>query len=112
MIQAEWKGLDAFKRRLTTMKRRVKPEVASLLRGVSDASARAALKAAKGHRKTGRLQASIKPHTTETTSAGFSCGSITSWQTGHSPTCARAAEAAANVEVKRGGEKLLRNLTK
>ena len=71
MIAAEWQGLAAFTRRLTTMKQRVRPEVASLLRSVSDVSARAASKAAKGHRKTGRLQSSIKAHTTETT-AGFS----------------------------------------
>ena len=27
MIQAEWRGIDSFKRRLASMKRRVKPEV-------------------------------------------------------------------------------------
>ena len=72
MIQAEWKGLDSLQASSSYDEAaRAKPEVASLLRGVANASARAASKAAKGHRKSGRLQASIKPHTTETT-AGFS----------------------------------------
>ena len=71
MIQAKWEGLDGFKRRLTTMKRRVKPGIADLLQDVSNASARAASKAAKGHRKSGRLQSSIAPRTTKET-AGFS----------------------------------------
>ena len=30
MIAAEWQGLAAFTRRLTTMKQRVRPEVAEL----------------------------------------------------------------------------------
>ena len=110
MIQAEWKGLDTFARRLTTMKRRVKPEVANLLRGVSDASARAAAKAATHHRRTGRLQSSIKPHTTETT-AGFS-GRYYLIANRALSGIRKSAEAAAKVEAKRGGEELLRNLTK
>ena len=110
MIQAEWKGLDAFKRRLTTMKRRAKPEVASLLRDVSSASARAASKAAKGHRKSGRLQASSKPHTTETT-AGFS-GLYYVRANRALAGIRKSAEAAAKVEAKRGGEKLLSELAK
>ena len=110
MTNIEWQGLDTFKRRLTKMKQRVRPEVASLLRGVSDASARAALKAAKGHRKTGRLQSSIRPFVTED-SAGFSAAYYV-----RANKALRAiresAGAAAKVEVKRGGERLLRNLTK
>ena len=110
MIQAEWKGLDAFKRRLATMRGRVRPEVASLLRDVATASARAASRAAKGHRKSGRLGASIKPRATADT-AGFSAvyyvkanKALRSVRT--------SAEAAAKAEVKRGGERLLRNLAK
>ena len=110
MIAAKWEGLDGFTRRLTTMKRRVRPEVASLLRGVSDASARAASKAAKGHRRTGKLGASIKPRTTATT-AGFSAVFYVRANRALSGI-RKSAEAAAKVEVKRGGEKLLRSLAK
>ena len=110
MIAAEWQGLAAFKRRLTTMKRRVRPEVASLLRSVSDVSARAASKAAKGHRKTGRLQASIKPYVTDD-KAGFSAVFYVKANKALRDVL-KSAEAAAKVEVKRGGERLLRNLTK
>ena len=110
MIQAEWQGLAAFERRLATMKRRVKPEIAKLLRGVSKVSALAASKAAKGHRKSGRLQSSIRPFVTED-SAGFSAAYYVVANRALSDV-RKAAVAAANVEVKRGGEKLLRNLTK
>ena len=110
MIEAEWQGLTAFKRRLTRMKARVKPEVADLLRGVSTASARAALKAAKGHRKSGRLQASIEPRTTKET-AGFSAVFYVKANRALGGVL-RSAEAAAKVEVKRGGVRLLRNLVK
>ena len=109
MIQAEWEGLSAIKRRLTTMKRRVQPEVADLLRSVSSASARAASKAAKGHRKTGRLGASIKPRTTATT-AGFSA--VYYVRANKALRDIRtSAGAAATVAAKRG-DRLLRNLVK
>ena len=110
MIAAEWQGLAAFKRRLTTMKRRVRPEVADLLRGVSDASARAASKASTGHRRTGRLGASIKPRTTATT-AGFSAVYYVRANRALSGI-RKSAEAAAKVQAKRGADLLLRNLTK
>ena len=110
MIAAEWEGLDAFKRRLTTMKRRVKPGIADLLKDVSDASARAASKASTGHRRTGRLGASIKPRTTATT-AGFSAVYYVKANKALRDVL-KSAGAAAKVEVKRGGERLLRNLTK
>ena len=109
-MKARWTGLDAFKRRLTTMKRRVRPEVANLLRGVSNASARAALKAAKGHRKSGRLQASIKSVTTKTT-AGYSARYYLVANRALSDI-RKSAQAAATIEAKRGGDLLLRNLVK
>ena len=110
MIQAEWQGLDAFKHRLRTMRGRVRPEVANLLRDVSTASSRAASQAAKSHRKSGRLGASIKPHTTATT-AGFSAVYYVRANKALRDI-RKSAQAAAKVEVKRGGEKLLRSLTK
>ena len=110
MIQAEWRGIDSFKRRLASMKRRVKPEVESLLRGVAGASARAAAKAAKGHRKSGRLQSSISAHTTADT-AGFSAVFYVKANRALAGI-RKSAEAAAAAEVKRGGQKLLGNLTK
>ena len=109
-MKARWTGLDAFKRRLTTMKRRVRPEVAKLLRDVSNASARAASQAAKGHRKSGRLQSSIAPRTTKET-AGFSAVFYVKANRALGGVL-RSAEAAAKVEVKRGGVRLLRNLVK
>ena len=110
MTNIEWQGLDTFKRRLTTMKRRVKPGIADLLQDVSDASARAASKAAKGHRKTGRLQSSIRAHTTETT-AGFSAVFYVKANKALRRVI-KSAGAAAKVEARRGGEKFLRGLTK
>ena len=110
MTNIEWRGLDTFARRLTTMKRRVRPEVASLLQDVSSASARAASQAAKRHRATGRLQASIKPYVTDD-KAGFSAVFYVKANRALSGI-RKSAEAAAKVEAKRGGQKLLGNLTK
>ena len=110
MTNIEWQGLAAFKRRLATMKRRVRPGVADLLRGVSTASARAAAGASKGHRKSGRLQASIRPHTTEET-AGFRALYYVRANKALADI-RKAAESAAQVEVKRGGKRLLRELAK
>ena len=92
------------------MKRRATPEVADLLRGVSDASARAASQAATGHRRTGRLGASIKPRTTATT-AGFSAVFYVKANKALRGVL-KSAGSAAKVEARRGGEELLRNLTK
>ena len=92
------------------MKRRVKPGIADLLQDVSDASARAASRAASGHRKTGRLGASIKPHTTATT-AGFSAVFYVKANKALRGVI-KSAGAAAKVEARRGGEKFLRGLTK
>ena len=110
MIQAEWKGLDAFKRRLGTMRGRVRPEVANLLRDVSTASARAASRAATSHRKSGRLQASIKPHTTAAT-AGFAAVYYIVANKALSGV-RKSAQAAAKVEAKRAADRLLRSLVK
>ena len=110
MTNIEWQGLDGFKRNLSKMKRRVKPGIADLLQGVSTASARAAAKAAKGHRKSGRLEASIEPRTTKET-AGFSAVYYVKANKALRDVL-KSAEAAAKVEVKRGGEKFLRSLTK
>ena len=88
----------------------MKPEVADLLRGVSNASARAAAKAAAGYRKSGRLQASIKPYVGDD-KAGFSAVYYAVANRALAGIRKRA-QAAATVEAKRGGEKLLRNLTK
>ena len=110
MIAAKWEGLDTFARRLTKMKRRARPGVADLLRGVSDASARAALKASKAHRRSGRLEASIAPRTTKET-AGFSAVYYVKANKALRDVL-KSAGAAAKVEARRGGEKFLRGLTK
>ena len=110
MIETKWEGVEGFKRRLVAMRRRVWPEVDVLLRGVSEASAQAAAKASRPHRKSGRLQSSIAPVTTPTT-AGFTARYYVRANRALGDI-RKSAEAAAEREVEQGSAKFLRRLTK
>ena len=68
---ATWEGVNAFTSALQQMQRDADRVMKREMRSISVASARAARRAAKVHRKTGQLAKSIKPRKGSLTSAGY-----------------------------------------
>ena len=73
MADARWIGLDRFVADMKRMRRETDKQMRRQMRRVSVASARAARRAAKVHRRTGALARSVKPRRGSKTGAGYKC---------------------------------------
>ena len=62
MANAHWKGLDGWHARMRRMKAQATAEFQAEMVAVGKTAATAAKKAASKHRKSGRLDASIRPY--------------------------------------------------